>query len=95
MYRPIASRRRRVATAALWILVIMSGTGVTAPEVLAWSGGPSWEHLVALLSGLFLYADPFHRIWPRRRVMVADLPRLRRELSTRVPNAPPETIRRG
>lgn len=99
MYLTTVSRRRRFATAALWVLTIWSGTSFGAAGAVAWSGGPSWEHLLALLSGVALYADPWHRIWPRRRVMVADLPRLRRELPTGAPDALPnavsEAVRRG
>jgi hypothetical protein len=94
MNRVAVSRRRRLASAALFVLTIWSGTGLASAEALAWADGPSWEHLVAMVLGLGIYADPFKRIWPRRRVMVADLPRLRRELHQDVPNALPEWLRR-
>jgi hypothetical protein len=88
MDRPVASRQRRLATAALWVLTIWSGT-----DVVSFSRSVSWEIVLGLASGLFIYADPFRRIWPRRRVMIADLPRLRRDLTPEVPNAVPERIR--
>lgn len=77
-----------MATAALWVLTIWSGT-----DVVSFSRGLSWEVVLGLASGLFIYADPFHRIWPRRRVMIADLPRLRRELSNEIPRGVPEPAR--
>jgi hypothetical protein len=82
VYRTVTSRRRRIATAGLWLLTIWSGT-----DVLSWADGVSWVHVVGLLSAAFLYADPLHRIWPRRRATIADLPRLRRELTPKEPEA--------
>ena len=88
MYRTVTSRTRRIATASLWFLTMLSGTDVVgAPD------GLSWIHLVAAASAAFLYADPLHRIWPRRRVTLADLPRLQGDLRPAVPDAFPEALR--
>jgi hypothetical protein len=88
MYRTVTSRRRRIATAALWFLTMLSGT-----DVVGAPGSLSWIHLFAAASAAFLYGDPFHRIWPRRRVTLADLPRLQGDLPTRVPEGLAETVR--
>ena len=88
VYRTVTSRRRRIATAALWFLTLLSGS-----DVLGAPGGLSWVHVFAGLTAAFLYADPFHRVWPRRRVMLADLPRLEGDLPASVPDALPEAIR--
>jgi hypothetical protein len=88
MYRTVTSRRRRIATAALWFLTMLSGTDVVgAPASL------SWIHVFAAASAWFLYSDPFHRIWPRRRVTVADLPFFQRDLPSRIPEGLPESLR--
>jgi hypothetical protein len=55
--------------------------------------GLSWIHIFAAASAIFLYADPFHRIWPRRRVTIADLPRLQGDLPTGYPEGLRETVR--
>ena len=88
MYRTVTSRQRRIATAALWFLTVLSGT-----DVVGASGDLSWIHVVAALSAAFLYADPFHRVWPRRRLTVADLPRLRGDLPVDLPDGVPEVVR--
>lgn len=88
MYRTVTSRRRRLATAALWLLTMLSGT-----DVVGAPGSLSWIHVFAAASAWFLYSDPFHRIWPRRRVTLADLPRLQGDLPTRTPEGIPETVR--
>ncbi len=88
VYRTDISRQRRIATAALWFLTVLSGT-----EIVAASDGLSWVLVVAALSAVFLYADPFHRIWPRRRVTLADLPVHRPDLRSELPDATPETVR--
>ena len=88
MYRTVTSRQRRIATAALWFLTVLSGT-----DVLGAPGGLSWIHVVAGLSAAFLYADPLHRIWPRRRVTLADLPLLQGDLRAELPDAIMERVR--
>lgn len=88
MYRTVTSRRRRIATASLWFLTLLSGS-----DVVGAPAGISWVHVFAGLSAAFLYADPFHRVWPRRRVTLADLPRLEGDLPTSVPAAMPEAVR--
>ena len=67
---------------------MLSGT-----DVVGAPSGFSWIHGFAALSAAFLYADPFHRIWPRRRVTIADLPRLQGELPGDVPEGLRETVR--
>jgi hypothetical protein len=88
VYRTVTSRTRRIATAALWFLTMLSGTDVVGAPT-----GVSWIHVFAVASAAFLYADPFHRIWPRRRVTLADLPRLQGELPTSTPEGLRETVR--
>ncbi len=67
---------------------MLSGT-----DVVGAPSGLSWIHVFAAASAAFLYADPLHRIWPRRRVTLADLPRLQGDLPTTGPEAIPETVR--
>ena len=88
MYRTVTSRQRRIATAALWFLTMLSGT-----DVVGAPSGFSWVHVFAAASAVFLYSDPFHRIWPRRRVTLADLPRLQGGLPSSVPDSIPEAVR--
>jgi hypothetical protein len=88
VYRTVTSRRRRIATAALWFLTVLSGT-----DVVGASGDLSWIHVFAALTAAFLYADPFHRVWPRRRVTIADLPRLQGDLPVELPDALREVVR--
>lgn len=88
MYRTVTSRQRRIATAALWFLTMLSGS-----DVIGAPAGLSWIHVFAALSAAFLYSDPLHRIWPRRRVTVADLPLLQGDLRTELPEATPARVR--
>jgi hypothetical protein len=88
VYRTVTSRQRRIATAALWFLTMLSGM-----DVVGAPGGLSWIHIFAGASALFLYADPLHRIWPRRRVTLADLPILQGDLRREIPDRIAERVR--
>lgn len=90
MYRTITSQRRRIGTAVLWTLTIWAGT-----DVVADSSGVAVEDALGLITGALIYLDPMHRIWPRRRVTVADLPRRSRILRREMPAATPEAQTRG
>ena len=67
---------------------MLSGSDVVGVPV-----GFSWIHVVAVATAVFLYADPFHRIWPRRRVTLADLPRLQGDLPAELPDGLREVVR--
>ncbi len=88
VYRTVTSRQRRIATAALWFLTMLSGT-----DVVGAPGGISWIHIFAAASAIFLYADPLHRIWPRRRVTLSDLTVLHADLRHGGPEPIAEPVR--
>jgi hypothetical protein len=88
VHRTVPTRRRRIATASLWFLTISSGTDVATASAIF-----SSILVVGLVTAILMYADPFHRIWPRRRVTIADLPLLRRDLATPATGSVPQDIR--
>ena len=80
VHRTVTSRRRRLATGALLMLTIWSGT-----DLATWPGGISLIHLTGLFLGAWVATDPLRRIWPRRRITIADLPRLQGDLPRQLP----------
>lgn len=74
----------------LWAMAAWTTIGLVANLAGAL---PLIGPLAGLAGGVFVFADPMHELWTKKRVTLADLPRLTRELPSGVPDAVPDARR--